>query len=260
VTGAAQRELVRRVEQVMGMPISLALAGRHAGTAEGDAAWADALASLRDADAVFSTYRDDSWVSRLGRGEVTVDDCPAEVAEVLDRAEVAGRESGGAFGVRLPGPDGTTLDPSGIVKGWAVDRAAAVLRRLDDTDFCLSAGGDLVCSTTRDDAPDWRIGVENPADPTQVVAVVPVRNGAVATSGLVHRGAHIVDPRTGATPTTWASVTVRARTLTEADVDATAAFVLGDAAPAWLRSRGRSALLVRPDGTQETVGFSTAGG
>ena len=73
----------RRVEHVMGMPISLALRGRHAGDRYGEVAWARALAVLREADRVFSTYRADSFVSRLGRGEITVADCPAEVGEVL---------------------------------------------------------------------------------------------------------------------------------------------------------------------------------
>ncbi|MBV9831445.1 MAG: FAD:protein FMN transferase [Marmoricola sp.] len=235
----------------MGMPISLALDGRHAGTAAGERAWQDALASLRDADEVFSTYRDDSAVSRLARGELSPAECPAEVAAVLDLAEVARVESDGAFDVRRPGPGGhLVLDPSGIVKGWAVDRAARALRALDETDFCLSAGGDLLCVTTRAEAPDWRIGIEDSRDPARVLAVVPVRNGAVATSGLVHRGAHIVDPRTGATPHDLLSVTVVAADLTIADVDATAAFVLGDRGLAWLTGRpGRSGLVVAADGT-----------
>jgi thiamine biosynthesis lipoprotein len=174
---------------------------------------------------------------------------------VLTLAADARSSSDGAFDVRLPRPDGsTTLDPSGIVKGWAVDRAATYLRGLEDTDFCLSAGGDMVCSTSRPGSPDWRIGIEDPRDPTRVLAVVPVRQGAVATSGLVHRGAHIVDPRTGGTPTAWAAVTVIGEDLTTADIEATTAFVLGYDAPRWLTERGRSALLVRPNGSSLTVG------
>lgn len=252
------RRVVRRVEDVMGMPISLALDGRYAGTARGEQAWAEVLASLRDADAVFSTYGTDSAVSRLARGDISLAQCPPEVADVLALAEVARRESSGAFDVRRPGAGGgTVLDPSGIVKGWAVDRAAQALVGLEETDFCLSAGGDLVCSTSRPESPAWRVGIEDPADPARIIAVIPVRDGAVATSGLVHRGAHIADPRTGATPQVFASVTVTAPTLTEADVDATAAFVLGHAAPVWLAGRPRrAALLVRVDGSREAIGFA----
>jgi len=258
VTALATARPTRYVDHVMGMPISLALRGRHTHDHAALEAWAEVMADLREVDRVFSTYREDSWISRLGREEVQLTECPVEVHEVLALAADARSSSGGAFDVRLPRADGsTTLDPSGIVKGWAVDRAARYLRPLEDTDFCLSAGGDMVCSTGRAGSPDWRIGIEDPRDLTRVLAVVPVRNGAVATSGLVHRGAHIVDPRTGATPTTWASVTVIGEDLTTADTEATTAFVLGYDAPSWLTGRGRSALLVRPNGSTLTVGAWT---
>jgi thiamine biosynthesis lipoprotein len=87
------------------------------------------------------------------------------------------------------------------------------------------------------------------------VAVVPVRNGAVATSGLAHRGAHITDARTGATSHEVASVTVVAPSLAWADIDATAAFARGGDALAWLRTRpGRAGLVVWADGTTEAFG------
>jgi thiamine biosynthesis lipoprotein len=239
----------------MGMPISLALRGRHATTSQGDDAWADVLATLRDVDQVFSTYRADSFVSRLGRGEIDVIDCPPEVAEVLALGERARLESAGAFDVRRPDAEGREiLDPSGVVKGWAVDRAAAALRALDDTDFCLSAGGDLVAHVADPARPDWRVGIEDPTDPTRIRAVVPLRDGAVATSGLAHRGPHIVDARTGVVPARVASVTVIGDDLTWADIDATAAFALDGEAAAWLSRRPRrGGLVLWADGRIETV-------
>jgi thiamine biosynthesis lipoprotein len=242
--------VARRVEQVMGLPISLALRGEHATGSRADAAWSDVLASLRGADAVFSTWREDSVISRLGRGEVSLEECPPEVHDVLALGELARQQSGGAFDVRRPGPDGEpVLDPSGVVKGWAVQRAARALDLLPATDYCLAAGGDLLCRTTRADSPDWRIGIEDPHDPSRVVAVVPVRNGAVATSGTAHRGAHVVDARTGRPPRTLASVTVVGPDLVWADLDATAAFALDADAVPWLRARpGRRGLVVGADG------------
>jgi FAD:protein FMN transferase len=116
---------VRHVGHVMNLPVSLALRGRHAADEQGRAAFAQAMAELREVDAVFSTYRPDSFVSRLGRGEVTPEDCPPEVAEVLALGELAERQSQGAFRVGRAGPDGeVVLDPTGVVKGWAVERAA----------------------------------------------------------------------------------------------------------------------------------------
>jgi len=190
----------RYVEHVMGMPISLALRGRHADDDQAAAAWAAALEVLGAADRVFSTYRADSVISRLGRGEITLADCApadeAQIREVLALGEAAERDSGGAFAVWRAG----VLDPSGVVKGWAAERAGVPLAALPDTDFCLSAGGDLTCRTLDPAAPPWRIGVEDPHDPSRLVAVVPVHTGAVATSGAAHRGAHVVDARTGRPP------------------------------------------------------------
>jgi thiamine biosynthesis lipoprotein len=240
----------------MGMPISLALRGEHVDDGRADAAWATALAGLREVDRVFSTYRSGSMISRLDRGDVELADCPAEVAEVLAIAEQARIESDGAFDVRRPGADGVVrLDPSGVVKGWAVQRAAAAFEALEDTDFCLSAGGDMVCRTRRADSPGWRIGIEDPREPGRIVAVVPVRNGAVATSGTAHRGEHIEDPRTGEAPATLASVTIIGDDLTWVDIEATAAFVLGNDAAAWLAGRDRrTGLLVYADGRTELFG------
>jgi thiamine biosynthesis lipoprotein len=240
----------------MGMPISLAIRGRHASDEHGAAAWESALAILHDADQVFSTYRPDSVISRLARRELRLTDCPPEVAEVLELGERARQESGGAFDIRRPGPDGApVLDPSGVVKGWAVERAARFLDALPGTDFCLSAGGDMVCRVKRPEAAPWRIGIEDPRDPGRVLAIAPLRNEAIATSGSAHRGDHVVDARTGRPPEQLASVTVIGPDLVWADIDATAAFALDTAAVRWLEGRtGRRGLVVSSSGATELFG------
>jgi len=256
VSAAVTRPATARyVAHVMGMPISLAMRGRHASDDVGRAAWAEVMDSLRAVDEVFSTYRPGSVVSRLGRGELALADCPPEVAEVLELGEAASRSSGGAFSVHRRGPDGgVVFDPSGVVKGWAAERAAETLRALADTDFCLSAGGDIVCRTVDPDGPPWRIGIEDPRDPRRLVAVFPVDSGAVATSGSARRGQHVVDARTGLPPSGIASVTVVAASLTAADIDATAAYAQGPDAAAWLGTRpGRSGLVVWADGSTTVV-------
>lgn len=250
----------RRVAQVMGMPISLALRGRHAADARGATAWEEALAILAEVDRVFSTYRPDSYISRLGRGEIRIDDCPPEVAEVLRLGELARVQSDGAFNVWRAGPEGKEmLDPSGVVKGWAVERAARVFHSLPGTDHCLSAGGDMVCRVATPGAPAWRIGIEDPRTPNRILAVVPVHNGAVATSGLSHRGGHIRDARTGEVPAGVASVSVVGDSLTWADIDATAAFAHGRNALRWLSTRpARQGVVVWDDGTAETYRTAAA--
>jgi thiamine biosynthesis lipoprotein len=249
MTGTA-RPVRRRVEHVMGLPVSVALRGRHEDGPEADAAWAAVVADLREVDRVFSTYREDSFVSRLDRGEVIAADGPPEVAEVLALGERARQQSAGAFDVLRDGH----LDPSGVVKGWAVERAARHLRALDDTDFCLSAGGDMVVHVAHPNRPDWRIGIEDARDPLRLVAVVALREGAVATSGLAHRGAHVVDARTGRPPRHLTSVTVVAAGLTDADIDATSALALDAGATTWLAARpGRTSYLQWADGRTERV-------
>lgn len=253
---ATAAAVVRRVEQLMGMPVSLALRGRGAGTAAADAVWAEVVTELRWVDRVFSLWRPDSPASRLRDGRATLAACPPEMAEVLALAQEAERASGGAFSAYLPTPEGElAFDPTGVVKGWAVERASRRLRRLDGTDYCLSAGGDMVCRVVDDARPAWQVGVEDPRDPGRLVARIPVRAGAVATSGTAHRGAHLVDARTGRAPRGVASVTVVGPSLTWADIDATSAYALGGGAADWLRSRpGRAGLVVWADGRREVVG------
>jgi thiamine biosynthesis lipoprotein len=110
----------------------------------------------------------------------------------------------------------------------------------------------MVCHVADESRPAWRVGIEDPLDPQQLVATVEVRRGAVATSGTAHRSEHITDARTGDLPSAVASVTVLADDLTWADIDATAAYAMGADALTWLRGRaGRRGVVVWRDGRRE---------
>jgi thiamine biosynthesis lipoprotein len=247
------------VEQVMGMPISVHLRGNASSSARQatvDAVYAD----LREVDRIFSTYRSDSDISRLGREEVTVADCDPTVAEVLALCEQARNATGGYFDAWLPGPDGVVrLDPSGLVKGWAVQRAAGRLASLGEDDFYLNAGGDIAlgCATAQSSA--WRIGIEDPDRPGSLFGVLALASGGVATSGTAHRGAHIIDPTSGQPATALRSVTVTGPSLLWADIYATAAFARGADALDWLAwPDGYQAFAVAADGRRSaTAGMRT---
>ncbi|WP_435273146.1 FAD:protein FMN transferase [Streptomyces parvulus] len=187
----------------------------------------EAVAQLRRADEVFSTYREDSQVSRLARDEVAVGECAPEVAEVLGMAAEAERVSEGWFSTRYRG----RLDPTGIVKGWAVECAARRLASAGATGVSLNGGGDVQLLGTPGSGRPWRVGVSDPLRPGGLAAVVFAAGAAelaVATSGSAERGAHVVDPRTGRSAVTdLLSVTVVAPRLTWADCWATAAFAMG---------------------------------
>jgi thiamine biosynthesis lipoprotein len=135
----------------------------------------------------------------------------------------------------LPDPDGVVrFDPTGLVKGWAIDRAGQQLAGLPGAAWSVNAGGDVLVGRHRHlpptgaDAAPWRIGIEDPRRPGTIATVVPVSTGGVATSGTAARGAHLYDPRTGQWVGRSGSTTVVGPTLVEADIWATALFV-GDA-------------------------------
>ncbi len=230
----------RRVEACMGTVFSFDV--RSPGVDR--AALDDVVAWLHRMDRVFSTYRPDSDISRLQRGEITLPDCAPEVAEVLARcAELAG-ETDGYFDCRAGGD----LDPSGYVKGWAIEQASTQLVAAGSVNHCIVGGGDVQCAGRAEAGRPWGVAIADPLRPGEIVATVTGADLAVATSGTAERGAHIVEPHTGARPDWLASVTVVGRRLADVDAYATAAFAMGKRAERWLRSKGVSALLVDRSG------------
>lgn len=240
------------VEQIMGLPISLHVRGPWVASPQVERAVARVFAALRRADDIFSTYRSESQVSRWARGELPLADADPDLAEVLTLCEDARRRTGGAFDARsLPDPIGGRwrYDPSGLVKGWAVERAARHLATIDGHGWCINAGGDIIMHSPAGHPP-WRVGIENPIDPSRLLRVVTVADGAVATSGGAHRGAHLIDPRSGRPATATLAASVMGPSLLWADVYATAAAVAGAEAFSWLGELdGYEALLVTGQGT-----------
>jgi thiamine biosynthesis lipoprotein len=185
---------------------------------------------FHDVDARFSTYRADSEISRLGRGELAVEDCSEDVRDVLRRCEAARVRSNGCFDIRY----GDELDPSGLVKGWSVDRAASMLEAAGARNFFINAGGDVIARGAPTPGRRWRLGIRHPEHADRVAAVLAISDLAVATSGLYERGDHVIDPRTRLAPSGVVSVTVAGPSLTDADAYATAAFVMGELGATWV--------------------------
>jgi FAD:protein FMN transferase len=204
----------------------------------------DVFGWLHDVDATFSTFKPDSQISRLSRGEINEGECDREVREVLGLCAEVERRSGGCFDVRCQ--DG--VDPSALVKGWSIERAACMLTAAGARNFLINAGGDIVARGQP--APDrsWRLGIRHPEIADRFAAVLDVGNVALATSGLYERGEHIVDPRSGRAATGLRSMTVIGPSLTYADAYATAAFVMGEPGTAWVATiAGYGAIAITAD-------------
>lgn len=241
----------------MGLPISVLARGEQAESARADAAVRAVFAELTEVDRVFSPYKSDSAVSRLAREELGWDDVDSVVRDVAERCVWARDVTGRLFDAQLPGGG---WDPSGLVKGWAVERAGEQLRAVADLDWCLNAGGDVLvlCPSGR----PFTVGIQDPRDPGRVLTSVARTEGAVATSGTAARGAHLYDPRIGGPVVTrWSSVSVSGPSLEYADILATAAFVAGDEWPAVLATLpGYEGLGILADGNLfATAGWPAAG-
>ena len=243
---------VRRVEHIMGMPIVVDVRDEeaHGEAIEPVFEW------LRTVDNRFSTFKEESEVSRIDRGELPVAAAHPDVRRVLARCEELRARTGGYFDMR----SGGALDPSGLVKGWSVDRAASILEGAGLQNFAVNAGGDI--RLRGHPAPDcpWRIGIQHPFEPDRLAAVVEGTHLAVATSGAYARGDHVLDPHTGRPPRGVLSVTVTGPDLATADAYATAAFAMGVGGPAWTaRLHGYEAMtILENEQVLTTAGFPDA--
>ncbi len=232
----------RRVEEQWGTVITLDVRD-----AVDDAVVDACFVWFRRVDDLFSTWRPDTEIMQIGRGDLDPEHAAPEVREVLALCERVRLESAGAFDIAagahpdVPSRPGLApLDPSGLVKGWAVARAGTMLRDAGATCFFVSAGGDLVARGRPEHSPaGWRVGVQHPWERDHLAAVLTIDDDAVATSGRYERGNHIVDPSTGRSAHGLASVTVVGPDLALADAYATAALVLGPVdGMRWLAGRG----------------------
>lgn len=211
------------------------------------------VAFLRRIDRIFSTYQSESQLSRLSRGDLRLVDCAPVVSEVLTLCTEMTRRTEGYFSARYAG----RLDPTGLVKGWAVERASELLTAAGARSHGVNGGGDMQLAGGLGDGRPWRVGIAHPLRPGRLATVVEGYDVAVATSGSAERGAHVVDPRTGRPAHGLASVTVTGPSVTMADGYATAAYAMGSAAREWLTALpGYEGFGVGEDGgSWSTAGF-----
>lgn len=205
---------------IMGMPIEIEIIGT-----DPENALSGAFAHLVSVDERFSTYKSESEISQLNRGELALADVSAPMQEVFELAEKTTRETNGYFNIRRA--DGL-IDPSGLVKGWAIHSAAELIRNAGFEHYFVNAGGDIALSGKNAKGKEWSVGIRNPFKPDEVAKVIYPKGLGIATSGSYLRGDHIYNPHSPEEKLREiVSITIIGPDVLEADRFATAAFAMG---------------------------------
>ena len=207
---------MRRVEQIMGLPISIDIPD-----CDDETVFEAAFGRLKEIDERFSTYKPDSEVSKFAAGKIAGTDMSDELKEVIEACREAQKMTDGYFSAWSAG----AFDPSGYVKGWAIAEAGKVIEGKGFKTYCIGAGGDILARSSSDKV--WNIGIQDPYDKTKILNKLSISNGAVCTSGNYERGAHIINPKTNQPARELSSVTVMGPDIIWADVLATAIFAMG---------------------------------
>lgn len=235
---------------IMGMPITVEIVD-------------DAPSRLMDdvydyftnVDNRFSLYKPDSEICEYNRGDIALTELSAEMLEVLALADRTKTETNGYFEVKRP--DGL-LDPSGIVKGWAVRKAALMIRAFGVQNFYVDAGGDIQTGGKSGDGEVWKVGIRNPFNEHEIIKAVIVSERGIATSGTYVREQHIYNPRQPKEQIDdIVSLTIIGPDVLEADRFATAAFAMGEEGIYFIEERlGIEGYIINSSGVAtQTSGF-----
>lgn len=207
---------------IMGMPIEIEL---PAADIDAGKAIEAAFTYLVSIDKRFSTYKEDSEISQINRGELSLAAASAEMQEVFKIAEKTKQETNGYFDIHQPNG---LIDPSGIVKGWAILNTAKLIQESGFENYFVNAGGDIAMSGKNAKGEEWSVGIRNPFNVNEIVKVVYPRGQGIATSGSYIRGDHIYNPHAPEEKIKEiVSLTVIGPDVLEADRFATAAFAMG---------------------------------
>jgi thiamine biosynthesis lipoprotein len=210
---------MKQLQLLMGMPITVEILDASATEADIERVFA----YFRSIDETFSTYKEESEISKINRGELAEEEYSDAVKTILALSEQTRQETQGYFDIERDG----LIDPSGIVKGWAIFQAAQMLKEAGLVNFYIDAGGDIQVAGTKNGNP-WRVGIRNPFKRNENVKVLSITDKGVATSGTAIRGQHIYNPYQSQRPIQdIVSLTVIGPNVYEADRFATAAFAMG---------------------------------
>lgn len=206
-------------------------------------------------DERFSTYKDSSEISKINQGLLAKAEYSTDMNTILTLSEQTKQATNGYFDIQ--NADGT-LDPSGLVKGWAIQNAAEILLKTGFKNFYVEAGGDTQTQGYSDEGVPWTVGIKNPFNQNEIVKILSISGQGVATSGTYIRGQHIYNPHNRTTPLQEiVSITVIGPNIYEADRFATAAFAMGRAGITFIETLpGLDGYMIDKDGIATyTAGF-----
>lgn len=211
---------MRETQILMGMPITVEIVGCASKRLVGDV-----FAYFAAIDRRFSLFKPDSEITAFNQGRLAPTAISSDLREVLVLADQTRRRTRGYFDICRP--DGL-IDPSGIVKGWAIRNASRLIEAAGAKDYLVEAGGDIQSWGKAADGTDWKIGIRNPFDDREIIKTVRPLGRGIATSGTYARGDHIYNPHQPGHPiANMVSLTVIGPDVLQADLYATAAFAMG---------------------------------
>lgn len=241
---------MRATKAIMGMPVCVEIMEERATELD----IASVFSYLESVDGRFSTYKATSEISRVNEG-LAREYWSDEMVEVMELSDETRRQTNGYFNIACSGQ----IDPSGLVKGWALRNAANILKDRGFFDYYVEAGGDIQVSRDPDTSDPWRVGIRNPFNIDQIVKVLGVRTEGVATSGTYLRGQHVYNPKAPDAPILdVVSITVVGPTILEADRFATAALAMGSTGIQFIQQQaGLEGYMISSNGIATfTDGFS----
>jgi thiamine biosynthesis lipoprotein len=210
---------MKQTRLLMGMPITVEIVDAQAQAEDIDAVFA----FFDYVDKKFSTYKPASEISRINRG-LSKSKWSRDMRTVLQLCEQTKQLAHGYFDIA----QGEQLDPSGLVKGWAIQKTAELLKKRGFKHFYIEAGGDTQVSGRSAKGKPWTIGIRSPFNRNEIIKTIVAQNEGIATSGSYIRGQHVYNPlRPGEPLTDIVSLTVIGPNIFEADRFATAAFAMG---------------------------------
>jgi thiamine biosynthesis lipoprotein len=212
---------MKETKIIMGMPIIVEIVDSNVSKQS----FALVFDYFKSVDERFSTYKDNSEITKINQGKLKQEEYSKDMQEIFYLAEKTKQETNNFFDIKKPD---SSLDPSGIVKGWAIYKAALILKKEGYKNFCIEAGGDIEISGTNAENKPWAIGIRNPFKNEEIVKILEIKDKGIATSGSYIRGNHIYNPKNVKEKLEdIASLTIIGPNIYEADRFATACFAMG---------------------------------